>query len=77
MRVTVDSPPQVRRFTRVRPWLTVIVAAIIFALIPLVSLQLLFVVPLIGLTLAAGAPPDYVADAKTVDRRHATWSSAS
>lgn len=55
MRVTVDSPPQVRRFTRVRPWLAVIVAAIIFALIPLVSLQLLFVVPLIGLTLAAGA----------------------
>jgi hypothetical protein len=47
----------------------VIVAAIIFALISLIGLQLLFVVPLIGLTLAAGAPPDYVADAKTVNRR--------
>jgi hypothetical protein len=47
----------------------VIVAAIIFALIPVLGLQLFFVVPLIGLVLAAGAPPDYVADAKTVDRR--------
>jgi len=52
-----------------RPWLAVIVAAIIFALIPIVGLPLFFAVPLIGLALAAGSPPDYVADAKTVARR--------
>jgi hypothetical protein len=47
----------------------VIVAAIIFAVIPLLGLELFLVAPLIGLVLAAGAPPDYVADAKPVDRR--------
>jgi hypothetical protein len=52
-----------------RPWLAVIVAAIIFALIPVVGLPLFFALPLIGLALAAGSPPDYVADAKSVDRR--------
>ena len=46
-----------------------IVAALIFALIPLVGMQLFLVVPVIGLALSAGAPPDYVADAKPVDRR--------
>jgi hypothetical protein len=67
--LTVDSRQRATRFARARPWVAVIVAAIIFALIPLIGLQLFFVVPLIGLTLAAGAPPDYVSDAKTVDRR--------
>jgi hypothetical protein len=47
----------------------VVVAAIIFAFIPVFGLQLFLVVPLIGLTLAAGAPPDYVADSRPVDRR--------
>ncbi|MET0418946.1 MAG: hypothetical protein ABW022_23270, partial [Actinoplanes sp.] len=46
-----------------------IVAGIIFAVIPLIGLQLFLVAPLIGLALAAGAPADYVADAKPVDRR--------
>jgi hypothetical protein len=32
-------------------------------------MQLFLVVPVIGLALSAGAPPDYVADAKPVDRR--------
>jgi hypothetical protein len=67
--LTVDSRPRATRLARARPWVAVIVAAIIFALIPVFGLQLFFVVPLIGLVLAAGAPPDYVADAKTVDRR--------
>jgi len=67
--LTVDSRPRATRLARARPWVAVIVAAIIFALIPVLGLQLFFVVPLIGLVLAAGGPPDYVADAKTVDRR--------
>jgi hypothetical protein len=67
--VTADSPPRGSLLARARPWVAVIVAAIIFALIPLIGLQLIFVPPLIGLALAAGAPPDYVPDAKPVDRR--------
>jgi hypothetical protein len=67
--LTVDSRPRATRLARARPWVAVIVAAIIFALIPVLGLKLFFVVPLIGLVLAAGAPPDYVADARTVDRR--------
>ncbi|MFZ1115117.1 MAG: hypothetical protein WAN44_04740 [Propionibacteriaceae bacterium] len=43
--------------------------AIIFALIPLLGLQLYLVVPLIGLVLALGTPPDYVINAKTVANR--------
>jgi hypothetical protein len=46
-----------------------IVAAIIFALIPIIGLSLFLALPLIGLALALGAPPDYVADTKTVARR--------
>lgn len=69
MHVTTDSQPPTRLLTRMRPWLAVIVAAIIFALIPIVGLPLFFALPLIGLALAAGSPPDYVGDAKTVARR--------
>jgi hypothetical protein len=46
----------------------VIGAAIVFALIPLIGLPLFYALPLIGLALAAGSPPDYVADAKPVAR---------
>lgn len=69
MQVTADSRPRVSLLARARPWVAVIIAAIIFALIPLIGLQLIFVLPPIGLALAAGAPPDYVPDAKPVDRR--------
>ena len=69
MQVTADSEPRTPLFTRMRPWLVVIVATIIFALIPVVGFPLFFALPLIGLALAAGSPPDYVADAKTVARR--------
>ena len=65
----MDSLPWATRFARARSWIAVIVAALIFALIPLVGMQLFLVVPVIGLALSAGAPPDYVADAKPVDRR--------
>jgi len=64
--VTVDFRPRASRLARARPWIAVIVAAIIFALIPLLGLRPFLVVSLIGLVLAVGAPADYVNDAKTV-----------
>jgi hypothetical protein len=57
--VTADSRPQVSLLARARPWVAVIVAAIIFALIPLIALPPLYALPLIGLALTAGTPPDY------------------
>jgi Peptidase family M23 len=69
VQVTVDSQPRAPLLTRARPWVAVIVAAIIFAVLPILGLQLFLVAPLIGLVLAVGASPDYVADAKPVDRR--------
>lgn len=69
MQVTTDSRPRTQLLTRMRPWLAVTVAAIIFALIPVLGLPLFFALPLIGLALAAGSPPDYVTDARTVARR--------
>lgn len=69
MQSTVESRAQVRRLARARPWIAVVVATVIFALTGILGLQLFFVLPLIGLTLAAGTPADYVADSKAVDRR--------
>jgi hypothetical protein len=66
---TVESRAQVRRLARARLWIAVVVATVIFALTGILGLQLFFVLPLIGLTLAAGTPADYVADSKAVDRR--------
>jgi hypothetical protein len=65
----VSSQPRTSALARARPWLALIVVAIIFALIPLLGLQLYLVVPLIGLVLALGTPPDYVINAKTVANR--------
>ena len=69
MQLEVSSQPQTSALARARPWLAVIVAAVTFALIPLLGLQLYLVVPLIGLVLALGAPPDYVINAKTIANR--------
>ena len=54
---------------RARPWIAVIGAAIVFAVIFLIGVPWFYALPLIGLALAAGAPPDYVAHAKPVARR--------
>ena len=56
MELTVDSRQRAPRLARAHAWVAVVVAAIIFALIPLVGLQLFFALPLIGLALTAGAP---------------------
>ena len=69
MQLDVSSQPQTSALARARPWLAVIVATVIFALIPLLGLQLYLVVPLIGLVLALGTPPDYVINAKTIANR--------
>ena len=61
MELAVDSRQRAPRLVRARPWVAVVIAAIIFALIPLVGLQLFLALPLIGLVLTAGTPPDYVA----------------
>jgi hypothetical protein len=76
VQVTADSEPRTRHFNQMRLWLAVIVATIIFALIPVVGFPLFFALPLIGLALAAGSPPDYVADARTVAADHETSFSA-
>lgn len=68
MQLGVDSRTQVPLLARVRPWIALLVAAIVFALIPIIGLPLLFALPLIGLALALGAPPDHVADARAVAR---------
>ena len=68
MQLGVDSRRQVPLIARARPWVALICAAIIFALIPIIGLPLLFALPLIGLALALGAPPDHVADARAVAR---------
>ena len=69
MQLSVESPQRIPIIRRARPWIAVIGAAIVFALIPLIGLPLFYALPLIGLALAAGSPPDYVADAKPVARR--------
>jgi hypothetical protein len=46
--VTVDFRPRASRLARARPWIAVIVAAIIFALIPLLGLRPFLVVTLLG-----------------------------
>jgi Peptidase family M23 len=66
VQLDISSQPRTSALTRARPWLAVIIAAIIFALIPLLGLQLYLLIPLIGLVLALGAPPDYVVNAKTI-----------
>ena len=68
MQLGVDSRRQVPLIARARPWVALICAAIVFALIPIIGLPLLFALPLIGLALALGAPPDHVADARAVAR---------
>jgi len=52
-----------------RPWIAFVAAVIIFALILIIGLPPFLALPLIGLALALGAPPDYEADAKVLAPR--------
>jgi hypothetical protein len=69
VQLSVESRRRKPILALARPWVAFIGAAIVFALIPLVGLPLFYALPLIGLALAAGSPPDYVTDAKPVARR--------
>jgi Peptidase family M23 len=69
VQLSVESRPRTPIIRRARPWIAVTGAGIVFALIPLIGLPLFYALPLIGLALAAGSPPDYGADAKPVARR--------
>src|SRR4051812_33489882 len=53
---------------RLRLWLAVAASAVAVALVLLGVLGQLFAVPVVGLLLALGAPPDYVFEAKSVAR---------
>lgn len=69
MQATADTRARPSLLARARPWVALIVAAIIFALIPLIGVPPFYVLPLIGFALTAGTPPDYATDAKPVARR--------
>ncbi len=59
----------VGRVSRVRPWIALAAAAVVFALACSGVLPFILVLPVIGVVLAFGAPPDHVADARPIARR--------
>lgn len=69
MQLGVDPGRKIPLTARMRPWIAFVAAVIIFALIPIIGLPPFLALPLIGLALVLGAPPDYVADAKVVAPR--------
>jgi hypothetical protein len=54
---------------RLRPWVAVVLAAAVFALVPLIGLPLWYALPLIGLVLAFGVPADYGSVARPIAPR--------
>ena len=59
----------VTRTTRVRPWIALAVAAVLFALVVLGFVPFTFGALVIGVVLAFGSPPDYVGQARPVAGR--------
>ena len=59
----------VARTSRVRPWIALAAAAVVFALGLLGVLPFMLVLPVIGVVLALGAPPDHVIHARSIARR--------
>src|SRR5215210_7293761 len=59
----------VTRTLRVRPWIALAVAAVVFASGLLGFLPIILAVPLIGVVLALGSPPDHVGHARPIARR--------
>jgi len=57
------------RASRVRPWIALASAAVVFALWLLGVLPFVLVLPVIGVALALGAPPDHAVDARPIARR--------
>ena len=73
--MTQTAPPigadirPVTRTARVRPWIALTVAAVLFALIMFGLLPFTYAAPVIGVVLALGSPPDYLGQARPVARR--------
>ena len=59
----------VARTSRFRPWIALAAAAVLFACGLLGVLPFIVVLPVIGVVLALGSPPDHVADARPIARR--------
>ena len=59
----------VARTSRSRPWIALAAAAVVFAFGLLGVLPFIVVLPMIGVVLAFGSPPDHVADARPIARR--------
>ena len=59
----------VRRSSRVRPWIALAAAGVVFACGLMGVLPLILALPVIGVVLAFGSPPDHVADARPIARR--------
>jgi peptidase M23-like protein len=59
----------VARTSRVRPWIALAAAAVVLALGLLGVLLFMLVLPVIGVVLALGAPPDHVIHARSIARR--------
>jgi Peptidase family M23 len=57
------------RVARVRPWIALAAAAVLFALVVFGFWPFTFAAPVIGMVLALGSPPDYVGQARPVARR--------
>ena len=59
----------VARTSRFRPWIALAAATVLFACGLLGVLPFIVVLPVIGVVIALGAPPDHVADARPIARR--------
>ena len=80
---------RVSRTSRVRAWIALAAAAVVFACGFLGVVPFILALPLIGVMLALGSPPDHVADTRPIARRpgnavlesrwwrHWPWSSCS
>jgi hypothetical protein len=66
--IGADIRPVTRR-ARVRPWIALAAAAVLFALIMFGLLPFTYAAPVIGVVLALGSPPDYLGQARPVARR--------
>ena len=59
----------VARTSRFRPWIALAAAAVVFAVGLLGVLPFILALPVIGVMLALGSPPDHVADTRPIARR--------
>jgi hypothetical protein len=66
--IGADIPP-VTRMSRIRPWIALAAAAVLFALVVFGFVPFTYAAPVIGVVLALGSPPDYAGQARPVAAR--------